>query len=294
MTFKSLTALALAAVLLPLSPVHAADYDPPIYVDQAPDYQPVEVGSGWYLRGDVGYAINKPYEFSETPAGFSTNTQGFSGSVGMGYHFNDYLRGELNFGMLPTSSFDNAFVTTCARTQTTTVVNSTGAITSQISALESPVASCNGSNNGQNRAFDGMASAFVDLGTYVGFTPYVGGGVGIAYTSYSLTQNARRCVNGNPVSTTDGSGNTTTVTVTCLDPSNYTGTVSSEKQFSLAYSLDAGFAYQVSKNLSLDVGYQYVALPSAKYVSFDNTGTPSINKGLSYQSVKLGLRYDLW
>src|ERR1700722_495855 len=89
MTFKSLTALALAAILLPLSPVHAADYDPPIYVDQAPDYKPVEVGSGWYLRGDVGYAFNKPYEFSETPAGFSTGIQAFSGSVGMGYHFND-------------------------------------------------------------------------------------------------------------------------------------------------------------------------------------------------------------
>ncbi len=33
----------------------AADYDPPIFVDDSPEYVPVEVGSGWYLRGDIGY-----------------------------------------------------------------------------------------------------------------------------------------------------------------------------------------------------------------------------------------------
>src|SRR5882757_3795059 len=106
MKLTSRMALALAALgLLASAPVQAADYDPPIYVDQAPDYAPVEVGSGWYLRGDVGYAFNKPYDFSETPAGFTTKDSPVSGSVGMGYHFNDYFRGELNFGLLPTSKF---------------------------------------------------------------------------------------------------------------------------------------------------------------------------------------------
>ncbi|TIV28853.1 MAG: porin family protein, partial [Mesorhizobium sp.] len=44
MTSRSRIASALAAtILLPMTPALAADYDPPIYVDQAPDYQPVEV-----------------------------------------------------------------------------------------------------------------------------------------------------------------------------------------------------------------------------------------------------------
>src|SRR6185312_8038932 len=74
MVFKSLKALALAAaVLTPVTQALAADYDPPIYVDQAPDYRPVEVGSGWYLRGDVGYAFNKPYDFNESPTGVITD-----------------------------------------------------------------------------------------------------------------------------------------------------------------------------------------------------------------------------
>ena len=106
MNFKSLTAPALAAlVLAPLTPAQAADYDPPIYVDQAPDYQPVEVGSGWYLRGDVGYAgsrrATRIEDFTFTPASFSEKQDPAFASIGFGYHFNDYLRGDINLGYLP-------------------------------------------------------------------------------------------------------------------------------------------------------------------------------------------------
>lgn len=285
MRFKSRTVLAVAAVaLMQVTQAMSADYDPPVYVDQAPDYQAVEVGSGWYLRGDVGYAFNKPYDFSETPAGFTTKDSPFSGSVGMGYHFTDYFRGELNFGLLPTSKFATSFNTTCAGTQTVSVTSSGGT-----SVFAGPsTRGCEGSNNGNNKAYDVMASAFVDLGTYVGITPYVGGGVGLAYSTYRFAQGDRNCV---PSSTTVG--NTTTI-FECDDPSGYKGSAKSEKQFGLTYMLGAGFAYQVSKNVSVDVGYQYVSLPSAKYVVSDDAGAPVYKKGLDYQQVKLGLRYDLW
>ena len=35
----------------------AADLDEIIYAKELPVTQPVEVGSGWYLRGDLGYSI---------------------------------------------------------------------------------------------------------------------------------------------------------------------------------------------------------------------------------------------
>ncbi len=50
-------ALSLAA-LAPFAAANAADYDPPIVIDDAAEYVPVEVGSGWYLRGDVGYVFD--------------------------------------------------------------------------------------------------------------------------------------------------------------------------------------------------------------------------------------------
>ena len=43
-----------AAALFAATPALAADYDPPPLLEPAPEYQPVEIGNGWYLRGDGG------------------------------------------------------------------------------------------------------------------------------------------------------------------------------------------------------------------------------------------------
>ena len=286
MTFKSLTALALAAVLLPLSPVHAADYDPPIYVDQAPDYQPVEVGSGWYLRGDVGYAINKPFDDTVTATGtlanFSSNSTLFTGSVGMGYHFNDYLRGELNFGIQPTNTFSENSVITC--TGTTMVSNVVDGVV--VISPEADTQDCQKSNYGTNKGYNLMANAYVDLGTYVGLTPYLGGGLGISYNKYTKATGAVNCTNV-PVNSSGTGG------FVCDNSLANAGTVDSEAKFNLAYSIGAGVSYQVTKNVSVDLGYEYFSVPGGKYVAYDG-GAFNIHKGINYQSVKLGLRYDLW
>ena len=275
---------ALAAALLATASVHAADYDPPIVVDEAPEFVPVEVGSGWYLRGDVGYSVNKPYDYFEQPDGFSSSESPISGSVGMGYHFNDYFRGELNFGILPTSKFSNDFMSSCEGTQTVTVTNPDGS-TTVASGRRSR--DCEGSDNGSNKAYNLMANAYVDLGTYSGFTPYVGGGVGVAYTTFRSSVGDRNCIDQSA-----SAGNTTTI-FECDDPSAYEGAVQAERQYNFAYSLGAGFAYRVSKNASVDFGYQYFAVPDAKYVSMDMAG-PTLHKGIDYHQVKVGLRYDLW
>jgi opacity protein-like surface antigen len=293
MTGKSRIALALAAiVLMPVTQALPADYDPPIYVDQAPDYVPVEVGSGWYLRGDVGYAFSDPFEDSVGPTGFTSKSTLFDGSIGMGYHFNDYFRADLNFGILPTNKFGNSYVTTCDGSVTTTRTDvDSGNIISQINAPANPAPPCKGSDAASNKAYSLMANGYVDLGTYVGITPYVGGGVGVVYSKFSKAIGARNCV---PTSTTTTiNGVTTTQQFNCDDPAGYDGSVTSQASYDFAYSLAAGASYQVTKNVSIDLGYEYFSVPSAQYVAYDS-GAFNIHKGLDYQSVKLGLRYDLW
>ena len=292
MTLKSRLALMLAAAiaLMPATQAVSADYNPPIYVDQAPDYQPVEVGSGWYLRGDVGYAFSHPYENEETAAGFTSKNSLFDGSIGMGYHFNDYLRGDLNFGILPSNRFGDNFVTTCDGSITTTISDvNTGTIVNQTNAPAS--APCNGSNLANNKAYSLMANGYVDLGTYVGLTPYVGAGLGVVYSKYNRAIGQRDCVE--TTSTTTAGGFQTVNQFNCDDPAGYNGAVTSKASYDFAYSLAAGLSYQVSKNVSVDLGYEYFAVPSAKYVAYDG-GAFNIHKGVDYQSVKLGLRYDLW
>src|SRR5690554_2575077 len=53
----SLPVIAAMLAVAPATVATAADYNPPIYVDEAPEFRPVEIGSGWYLRGDVGYSL---------------------------------------------------------------------------------------------------------------------------------------------------------------------------------------------------------------------------------------------
>ncbi|CCV10989.1 outer membrane beta-barrel protein [Mesorhizobium sp. STM 4661] len=286
MTFKTRIALALAAIMLtPLSQALSADYDPPIYVDQAPDYVPVEVGSGWYLRGDVGYAFSHPFENESTVTGpmesFTSEASLFTGSIGMGYHFNDYLRLELNGGILPTNEFADRDKLAATCDGSTYAKNASGDIITVPTSQE-----CDLFDNATNKGYSVMANGYVDLGTYVGITPYIGGGLGVAYNKYYKSIGARDCkeVEANP----SGTGG-----FICDDPAGYEGETDTGAQFNLAYSIGAGLSYRVTKNVSLDLGYEYFAVPGAKFVAYDD-GAFNIKKGIDYQTVKLGLRYDLW
>ncbi|MBZ9884916.1 porin family protein [Mesorhizobium sp. CA10] len=254
MISRSRIASALAAIiLLPMTPALAADYDPPIYVDQAPDYQPVEIGSGWYLRGDVSYLANKSFEsqdFAFTPASFKNDETPVFGSIGFGYHFNDYLRADLNLGYLPGNSVRIGF-------------------DDSATAAEPTVAS----GSLKNYAFTGLLNGYFDLGTYVGVTPYVGAGIGFIRTKSKLSA----------FYSTDNGDNTDDFVLK-----------DNKTKYALAYTLNAGLAYQVSQNVMVDLGYQYFSAPDAEYVTAESLTSYPTHKGISNHQIKLGLRYDLW
>ncbi len=213
------------------APVMAADYEPPIYVDEAPEYVPVEVGSGWYLRGDLTYNVNDS-EYDFVLDGVATDNQRFGGMLGVGYHFSDMLRGDVTFNYVGRDEWNY----------------NDGTV-----SLEA-----------ENWVLGGMVNAYLDLGTIAGFTPYVGGGIGLLTSKQSLA-----------------------VTVPSLGLSDEI----SERQTKFAYALTAGASYLMTQNLSLDVGYQYLSSPDMNYI--DST-TFTVEDGFDYHQVKVGLRYDLW
>jgi opacity protein-like surface antigen len=242
MDFLSRMALAGALGLVICSPVMAADYDP-ILVQQAPEV-PVEVGTGWYLRGDVGYDLNKSFkdvDFTSTSASYSNHETQFTGSIGVGYHFTDWLRADLNLGYLPGNRVNLSY--------NDGTIDAAGRI--------------------ENSAWYGMANAYVDLGTYVGFTPYIGAGAGVLRSEPKASAQY-----------TDANG---TLSASYHSPN-----------YSFAYALDAGLSYQMSRNVSLDLGYQYLSAPDAKVAAFDDTDGFRIKKGIHYHQIRVGLRYDLW
>lgn len=224
MSLQTRIALSLAIAALWQLPAVAADYDPPILVDNAPEYVPVEVGSGWYLRGDIGYNLNKSVYDVDF---LDTDSTRFNGGIGVGYHLNDYLRTELNLGFVSQDKYQTDL----------------GPLT--VSA--------------KNSVWSGMVNGYYDLATISGFTPYIGGGLGLLHSRSEVT----------------------------VDDVS----VLTDRQYELAYSLAAGVNYQVSRNVSMDLGYQYLSSPDTKYFNID---TGLVEDGIDYHQIKVGLRYDLW
>lgn len=146
-----------ALALLPAAPAFAADYNPPIFVEQAPEWVPVEIGSGWYLRGDVSYNAAKPvYNF--TLFGEDVEHRRVGGSVGFGYHFTDNFRSDVTIAYLGGDKLNLR------------------------SGLDSVDAS--------HTVWSGLVNGYFDIATVMGITPYVGAGVGLTYSRHEINIDA--------------------------------------------------------------------------------------------------------
>lgn len=281
MRLKMRTVLALGiASLMPLAPAIAADYDPPVYVDQAPEYTPVEVGSGWYLRGDIGYILKDrigsvDYRvFDPTPPGTYFNSAfdtrdldtDFTFAAGFGYHFNDWLRADATV-----EGFRGDF------SGSTSSAGACGGMPA--------LTSCRSQDDAKFSAIGIMANAYADLGTFAGFTPYVGGGLGYSLVRWGDLSNSLYCVGA------------TCPTTAAISTTTHGG----EDSWRFTYALMAGVAYDISKNLKLDVGYKYRHINSGDMFGWDSfssaagaTGIQGRDNGFDTHEVKVGLRYNLW
>lgn len=244
---------AFAADLAPL-------YDEP-FIQDVPEMQPVEIGTGWYLRGDVGYqfksdlktdlAVASPlgslsggYDGLELPAAASA-------SGGMGYKFNEFLRADTTIGYWKSDVEGADF--------------SGGGV-----SFDTDV-----------QAFELMANAYVDLGTYAGFTPYLGAGAGGVHVSYDMSCHY--------------AGFDCEDTFAGLDIQKGSG-------WRFAYALMAGMSYDVSQNLKFDVGYRFTDVDGGSVGSVSGidalTGATlsasATDDGFQRHTVQAGVRYSLW
>lgn len=280
---RLLATTALAA-LVPALPAVAADYDPPMVIedDLGPleEIAPVEFGSGWYLRGDVGYAFStKPsgsfdYRAFNSATGAYTNSTftsasvsgGVSYGIGFGYAFTDLLRADLTaerFNIRFNGSRTSA--SPCAGFAAGTTCVSTDSATLTGTSV--------------------MANGYVDLGTFVGITPYVGGGAGVTYVSWSDLESSYTCVSG-----AAACAGTTTAT-----------TASGENSWRFTYAAAAGLAYDVNDKLKIKLGYKFRKItggPMFGYNAADTaagaTGVQGRDPGFTQHEVKVGLRYEIW
>ncbi len=276
--FRKVTALSIAMLVAFSFNVRAGDYYSPGPADDAPEVTVVEFGTGWYLRGDVGYtdAIDPDFSLGGTPTGLDLgNANTFS--IGAGYQVNQFFRIDGTLEQFANLGFSDRRVIGCG-----TWNHDASALTPEI-----PITgTCNEAQAIAVGATTVMLNGYFDLGNFAGFTPYVGAGAGAAYVRWEDYTLVGTCAITNPVDC-QNSGVT----------SMYNSTNASNTGWKAAGSVMAGFAYDLTRNLKLDLGYKFTYIGGGSAV--DNIPNGAGFSNLNYDSfqihqVKVGLRYEIW
>ena len=280
MRLASLLFASCAAVALVPQAALAADYDPPIFVEEAPEWVPVEIGSGWYLRGDVGYAVSTSPSKSFQYRTFNGSAYGdrvfdssrlsedFSFGGGVGYHVNDWFRLDAT---LDVGSISFAGTTSAASP-----------------CFGVPVGTaCRSEDSASGYAWSGLVNAYADMGTIGGFTPYVGAGAGFTYLRWDGLASNYYCVDD--IAGCGGLG---------LVGSGSNGKA---RDWRFTWALMAGVAYEVADNLKIDVGYRYRKISGGDTFDWDAWslangagGAQGHDSGYDQHQIRVGLRYSLW
>jgi opacity protein-like surface antigen len=268
------TLFAGAAIAAAFTAANAADLPP---IMQAPQMvapmQVQEQMGGWYLRGDIGVGVQsfKDFDHHQTnetfvwPASWRIDQRDIGDASfvggGIGFQWNSWLR------------FDAT-----AEYRAKTKLKAIGSYTEFC-----PSGRCFDVYEGQHSAVVVMANAYIDLGTWMCLTPFIGGGVGVA--RHSIT----------------GLGDVGYIS----DGSTGFGFASNNdfNEWKFAWAVHAGVAYNVSNNFKVELAY--------RYMNFGNVNTSIVDcasggcstgggarafytlKEMDSQDIKLGVRWLL-
>lgn len=260
---KMRLATTVAAAMLLAGVAQSADlYQPqqPEPIMDAPEVT-VQEASGWYLRGDVGYSFNKIRGAKFFQGNEADNEVSFTSArvddsfllgAGVGYQFNNYLRGDVTFDHLTKTDFRGSTSGTC------------GPVGGEYA--------CSSDDRSSFRAYSLMANIYVDLGTYAYFTPYVGAGFGASYVKWNKLRNSVDCA-------------------TPSDPGCAYTEHDGKGKWRATAALMAGATIDVTCNLKADVGYRFRYIDGGDMFGFASNGGPGRDKGIYSHEARVGARY---
>ena len=254
--------LIMAAGLLSLGAGAAGAADNAVPLD-APEITIDRSGpvTGWYLRGDVGYA---PWRSAGTP-GYSDDATGVSafdgsrfgrpvaGSLGLGYRINDMFRADLT-GEYFAGDMEGAF-------------DASGPCLSSSPAGTS----CVHDGAADMRAYGVMLNGYLDIANVAGFTPYVGAGVGVTRVSWD-----------------DFHADSTCVGAACAGAGSDRTSFGGESSWRFSYALMAGVTYALSDRVKLDLSYRYSDIAGGPM--FRSADGDADDDGLRRHEVRAGIR----
>ncbi|WP_342360708.1 outer membrane protein [Terrarubrum flagellatum] len=258
-------ALAGALVIGATAVASGADLPPPPMAYPAAPLRGSIDASGVYLRGDVGMGVmgnvkgtyqNLPATTSVTYNDGSYGNVGFAG-IGIGYQFNNWFRFDVTGELRGTAKigFRDTYSDTFGNRGTNSI-------------------------SGHLNTSVFLANAYVDMGNWHGFTPFLGAGVGAAYHRVSALDDI-----GNSLPAAGGG------------PFAAVGGFDGKSKTSLAWALMAGVAYDVTPNVKLELGYRYLNMGKAESgLACTLTCLPGTSvkiRDIDSHDIKLGFRWLL-
>jgi opacity protein-like surface antigen len=257
----SIKAFLVAGALAAVAPGFAAAADllppppPPIYEPPPPSF------GAWYLRGDVGVGIASITNLrSSFDSGFgvvgdefdsrSIGDQAFAGA-GVGYQFNNWFHADVT-GEYRTAGGYHAIES---------AIFQCGGI---------GVVRCHDNYTGQVSNAVALANGYFDIGTWYGFTPFIGAGVGFSENFFrGLTDQGE---------------------------AGGFGFASDHNSFSLAWAVMAGVGYTVTPNLRLEIGYRHLDMGTVTSGPIICQNTPACGHEvqqfhLASNDIRLGMRW---
>jgi opacity protein-like surface antigen len=223
------------AVLIPMGAARAADMPYGSYVAPGPQVQ--EFFSAWYLRLDGGYRVDSVSGGTALGNAFTSSSLKDTGTIGGGVGYKwGWFRADVTFdyGSGPKFVGDTA---------------ATDHVTAKLSS------------------FTGLLNGYIDMGSWWGFTPYIGAGVGTSYLKPA------QFVLSNPLLVTS--------------------TIASDAKWDFSWAAMAGVSYALGPSFMIDASYRYLNLGEARSSVYQPAGAPGEVKygNWTAQEVRIGLRY---
>ncbi|GIL01976.1 MAG: hypothetical protein BroJett030_18750 [Alphaproteobacteria bacterium] len=269
-----------ALVLAPVAgPARGADLDAEIL--QQAGITPVEYGSGWYLRGDIGWnhAVDGNLTFY-SDARYDYDNQkfgeGVSYSLGVGHIFNDWFRADVTLDYSGNNEWSGS--------------------TTGTGCGVGFDADCYSVDSATYDRYSLHANAYLNLANWYGISPYVGAGVGLSHVTWNDYASVATCAVDPTETCPYGVHSGSSATEYFSGP---TTSYPSADSTVLSYSLMAGVDYRIDERWKLDFGYKWTHLHGGKVVAanVNGPGAPqgdSLVDRLAIHEFRVGLRYEIW
>ena len=316
---KWIRAFGLAVLCLSAMQANASDLDG-VFIDDANFAKPAELGSGWYIRGDLGLNFNAVHDVSIngnpiTSTYLNNNyTDKIHFGAGVGYRFNNFLRMDAGIGRLAGTDYSTSQLmyedATSAHTSDPLAVqpgeanpcNGWGTFTAvdgsgnQYTYVDDDfITNCIDKDSVEYDVTYAMANVYTDLGDFYGFVPFVGAGIGIGRLAWREELDSVECAPASADVRVEGCRAYGVADQPAANtPYTQPGTVNEGVDYRLGFSVTAGLGYNVTDNLTLEMAYRYMYFGATLLSQAGTTGSGMASSGYGTHQINLGLRYAIW